>query len=75
MYPILVIVMVETQRSMVDMCEISPFSASRVAGPASSLAVRRLSCAVGPIHSAMGNKSEFLHSRGFKLQTQDGQDS
>ena len=73
MYPTLVIVMVETQRSMVDICEISSWNASKIAGPAASLATGHLSCAVGPIHSA-DNKSESLHSRVFELQRRDGQE-
>ena len=36
MYPTVVIVLVETRRSMTDICDISVPNASRLAGPATS---------------------------------------
>ena len=74
MYPTLVIVMVETQRSMADICEISPWNTGKIVCPAASLAMGHLSRAVWSIHSGMENTSEYLHSRGFELQSRDGQE-
>ena len=36
MYPTVVMVLVQTQRSMVDVCEISPSNASKIIGPVAS---------------------------------------
>jgi len=62
MYPTVVVVMVETQRSMADICEISPSNISRLAGPQVSepraATLGPLSFAVGPIDSAMDNAAQ-----------------
>lgn len=76
MYPTLVIVLVETQRSMVDICEIIPSNASKFAGPQVSEArpatFGHLSSKVRPIHSMMDNDSESQRCRA--LQNQDEQE-
>ena len=76
MYPTVVMVLVETQRSMADICEISPSNASRLAGPVASEArpatLGHLSFAVGPVHSATDNEAESQRSRA--LQSQGGQE-
>jgi len=73
MYPTIVIVMVETQRSMTDICEItSPSNAIRLAGPVGSdpearpATLGHLSFA---INSTMDNESESRPSHA--LQSQD----
>ena len=62
MYPTVVILLIETQRSMTDICEISPSNASKYAGPGASEArpatPGHLSFAVGPIYSTTDNKAE-----------------
>ena len=66
MYPTIVVVLVETQRSMVDICEIGPSSAGRSAGAvvsdheahAAGLGHHHSECAVGPINSTMDNEAE-----------------
>ena len=63
MYPTIVIVLVETQRSMMDLCEISPSNASTLG---------HHSFAAGPIDSAMDNKGKSLPS--YTLQSQDVQE-
>ena len=76
MYPTVVIILVETQRSMTDICEISPSNASRLAGSVASAArpatLERLSFAVGTVHSPADNESELQRSRA--LQSQGGQE-
>ena len=74
MYPTVVIILVETQRSVADICEISPSNASRLVGPVAS-AVRpgtlgRLSFAVGTVHSSTDNEAQPRRSRA--LQSQGG---
>ena len=77
MYPTIVVVLVETQRSMVDICEIGPSSPSKIAGAGASDCEARagtlghLSFAVGPIDSAMDKEAESPPSRA--LQREDGQ--
>ena len=39
MYPTVVTILVETRRSMTDMCEISPWNTSKLAGPVASEAL------------------------------------
>ena len=77
MYPTIVVVLVETQRSMVDICEIGPSSPSKFAAAAASdcevhaATLGHLSFAVGPIDSAMDNEAESLPScvlRGRDVQ-------
>ena len=73
MYPTVVIVLVETQRSMTDVCEISPSNASKFAGPVASEArsatLGHISFAVGPVHSATDDEAEPQ-----RLQSQGGQE-
>ena len=67
MYPTLVIVLIETQRSITDVCEIGPLNASKPDGPVASEArsttLGHLSFAVGPIHSTADNRAESQRSR------------
>jgi len=76
MYPTVVTVLVETQRSMTDVCEISPSNAGRLAAPAGSEArpatFGHLSFAAGPVHSTTDNEAESQRSR--VLQSQGGQE-
>jgi len=76
MYPTVVILLVETQRSMTDICEISPSNRSKLAGPAASEAwpapVGHLFFAVGQVHSRTDNEAES--QRSHALQSQDGQE-
>ena len=75
MYPTVVVLLVETQRSMSDICEISPSDASKPAGPAASEArpaiLGHLSFAVGPVHSTTDDQAgcQGLHA----LESQGGQ--
>ena len=65
MYPTVVILLVETQRSMADICEISSSSAGRLAGPVVSEAhpatLGHLSFAV--MNSTTDNDTKSLSSR------------
>ena len=76
MYPTLVIVLIETQRSMMDVCETSPSNASGPMGPVASQARSttsgRLSFAVGPGHSTTDSEVESQRSRA--LQSQGGEE-
>ena len=78
MYPTIVIGLVETQRSLTDICEIGPSNASRLAGPvasgygARSASLGRPSFAVRPVNSATDNEADYLPSRG--LQSRDVQE-
>jgi len=76
MYPNLVMLLIETQRSMTDICEISPSNASRLAGPAASEArpatLGHLSFAVGQVHSTTDYEADSQLSR--TLQNQGGQE-
>ena len=78
MYPTIVIVLAKTQRSMTDICEIGPSSASRLAGPvppdheARVTTSGRLSSAVGPINSAMDDEAGVPPFRA--LQSHDVQE-
>ena len=75
MYPTVVILLVETQRSMTDICEISSSNASELAAPVASEArpttLGHLSFVVGPVYSTMDNAAESQRSRA--LQSQGGQ--
>jgi len=77
MYPTVVVVLVESQRSMTDICEISPSNASKFAGPQASdvrpATLGHLSFAGGPIYTTMDMESEYQRSR--VLQSQGGQES
>ena len=78
MYPTVVIVLVETQRSMADVCEIGPSNASKLGAPvkapvapeAHPATFGHLSFAVGPVHSTAGDGVESQCSR--VLQNQGG---
>ena len=69
----MVIILVETQRSMTDICEINQSNASNLAGPVSSEArpatLGHLSFAAGPVTD---NEAESQRSRA--LQSQGGQE-
>ena len=73
MYPTAIIVLIETQRSMADICEISPSDASRLAGPVASeprpATLGHLFIAVETVH---GNEAE--HQRSCALQSQGGEE-
>lgn len=75
MYPTTVILLVETQRSMMDICEISPSNASKLAAPVASDArpptAGHLSFAVGrpgPVHSTTDDEAQAQLSRAFQSQ-------
>ena len=76
MYPTVVIILVKTQRSMTDVCEISPSNAGRLAGPVGSEArpatSGHLSFAAGPVYSTTYTEAESQLSR--TLQSQGGQE-
>jgi len=71
-----VIVLIETQRSMTDICEVIPSNASKPAAPVSSEArpatLGHLSFVVGPVCNPTDNEAESQRSR--TLQSQDGQE-
>ena len=75
MYPTMVIILVETQRSMMDVCEISPSNTSkfpgRVARPAILGHLSPLPSGQS-IHSTMDVEAGPLRSRA--LQSQGGQE-
>jgi len=62
MYPTVVILLVETQRSMTDICETSQSNASKIAGPVASEArpatLGPLSFAIGPVPSTADTETE-----------------
>jgi len=76
MYPTVVIILVETQRSITDVCESSPSNASKLAGPPASEArpatLGHLSFAAGSVHSMMDNEVESQYS--CALWSQGGQE-
>ena len=68
MYPTMVIVLVKTQRSMVDLCAIGPSNAYK---PADLVVAQAKACAatlsmVGSIHSAMDNELESQRCRAVQ---------
>jgi len=71
-----VIVLVETQRSMTDICEISPSNAGKLAAPVGSEACPatpgHLFFAVAPAHSTTDHEAEPQRSRA--LRSQGGQE-
>ena len=76
MYPTVVIILVETQRSMTDVCEISASNPSQFAGPPMTSGARaavlgHLAFAVGPVYSTTDDEAESQRSRA--LQSQAGQ--
>ena len=74
MYPTVVIVLVEKQRSMTDICEVSSSNASNNARPVASEArpatLGHLSFAVGSTYSTTDSESESQRPR--VSQSQDG---
>jgi len=77
MYPTLTIVLVETQRSMMDVCEIGPSDAGKFAGAVALSDARgatsgRLSFPVEQIRTTMDSESVFLPSRALR-PGRDGQ--
>ena len=81
MYPTVVVLLVESQRSMTDVCEISPSNASQFAGRLGSEArhatLGHLSFAVGPVESLMDSEPEsqrFLLSQSRGGQGRDQED-
>ena len=75
MYPSVVIVLVETQRSMVNVCEIGTSDARKLTGPMASeprpAALGRLSFVLGPVHGTTDDEAESQRLRA--LQSQGGQ--
>jgi hypothetical protein len=71
-----VILLVETQRSMTNVCEISPSNASQLAAPEASEVgpgpLGHLSVAVEPIYGTTDNQAES--QRSCALQSQGGQE-
>ena len=77
MYPTVVMVLVDTQRSMMDVCEISPSNASKLAGPVSSEAHPATSgqiffAAGQPVHST--TEKEAGSQSSCTLQSQGAED-
>ena len=72
MYPTVVIVLVETQNSMTDICEISPLNTTELAGPVASeprpASLGHLSFAARPVHSMTDNEAESQLSRTLQSQ-------
>ena len=70
MYLTVVMVLVETQRSMTDICEISSSNTGRIPGPVGSEArpatLGHLSFAVGPVYSTGDNEAESQPSRALQ---------
>ena len=75
-YPTIVIVLVETQRSMADVWEISPSNASKFAGPVATevrpATFGHLSFAVGTAHTSTDIEVELSRSR--TLHSRSGQE-
>ena len=72
MYPTVVIVLAETQRSMVDVCESGTSNASKLAGSMPSeprpATLGHLSLALGQVHSTTDNETESQRSRALHSQ-------
>ena len=70
MYPTAIVVLVETQRSIADVCEISPLNTSRLVRPMASEArpatLGHLSLTVRPPHSMTDNEAESQLSRALQ---------
>ena len=74
----MVIVLVETRRSVVDVCEINLSNTSgKLGAPVGSEALPgtlgRISFAIGPVHSKTDDEAESQRSRVF--QSQGGQEN
>ena len=67
MYPTVVIVLVETQRSMADVCEIGPSSATKLGDPVASevrpATLGHLLFTVGPVHGMTDDEVESQRSQ------------
>jgi hypothetical protein len=78
MYPTVVILLVQTQRSMADICESRPLNASvlarRVASDARPATLGHFSVATGPIYRMMDNGAETQRSRALRSQVAGGQE-
>ena len=76
MYPTVVVVLVETQRSITDIWEFTSSNASGIVGPvasdARSATLGHLSFAAGPIYSTVDNELDSQHS--LTLHSQDGRE-
>ena len=77
MYPTVVMVLVQTQRSMADVCEIGPSNPSKFMSPvaveACPATLGRPPYVVGPVHNiTMDNEAESQRSRA--LQSHGGQE-
>ena len=72
MYPTVVMLLVETQRSMTDICDISALNASKLAAPVASEAhspsLEHFSFAVEPIQSTTGDEAASRRSRALRSQ-------
>ena len=69
MYPTVVVVLVESQRSMADICGISSSTASKVAGP---MASSDRAATLGHLSFAVGTKDTEVESqRSPALVSQD----
>ena len=80
MYPTLVLVLIKTQRSMTDVCEVGSLNASKpAAGPAVSQArsttLGPLSFALGPMHSTTDDDAESQRSRALQSQGEQEHES
>ena len=77
MYPTIVMLLVENQRSMTDVCEISPSYASKFVGQARVASEARhaknnLSFPFRPVHTTTDSEAES--QRSHALQSQSGQE-
>ena len=76
MYPTVIVLLVESQRSVMDNIAINPSVASKLAGPVPSETCSEIlghfSFVTWPIDNTMENKPESQHSRAS--ESQDGQE-
>ena len=73
MYPTAIIVLLETQRSMVDICEIgTPIATNLAVSEARPATVGHLSFAVEPVHSTADNEAESQLSHTLRSQGEEG---
>ena len=76
MYPTVVIVLIDAQHSITDICEISSSNASKLVGPVASevqpATLGHLSFAAGPVHSTTDNEAKS--QRSCALRSRDGQE-
>lgn len=76
MYPTVVMVLVESRRSMMDICELSLSNptviAGRVASKARPATLRHTSFAFRPIDSTADNKPESQHPRVSQSWDEEG---